>query len=163
MNVRHVTRVSLPASKQRAQTYAVKCLPVWWLRQRCAMTVWETTLSRSTHTLQINPPNRCPPSICLSPANETQYSQKSMLRLPRRMAGQPRHHQRQDQRYLASPCRPSGVNRRLCLVDKQGQASSTGDIAWLVHCVAIDEISDAIGHCEQSLVCADDAKNFCGI
>jgi hypothetical protein len=52
MNVRHVTRVTRPASRQRAQTNAVNSLPVRSLVQRCSTTAVEMTRSRSRHTLR---------------------------------------------------------------------------------------------------------------
>jgi hypothetical protein len=54
MNVRHVTRVSRPASRQRVQTEAVKFLPVCSLVQRCSTTASETIKSNSKHVLQMN-------------------------------------------------------------------------------------------------------------
>ena len=54
MNVRHVTRVSQPASRQRAQTKAVKCLPVRSLVQRYSTTLVVATPSFSKHSLQMS-------------------------------------------------------------------------------------------------------------
>ena len=56
MSVRHVTRVSLPAPRQRTHTNAGKLAPVWLLTQRCSATPREATLSRSKQTLQMSDP-----------------------------------------------------------------------------------------------------------
>jgi hypothetical protein len=54
MNVRHVTRVSRPPSRQRAQTNAVNTPPVRSLVHRCSTTLVVATPSRSKHCLQMN-------------------------------------------------------------------------------------------------------------
>jgi hypothetical protein len=53
-NVRQVTRVSNPFSRQRLQTKAVNRLPVLRLAQLCSTTAPQKTPSRSRQNLQPN-------------------------------------------------------------------------------------------------------------
>jgi hypothetical protein len=63
LNVRHVTRVSRPAFKQRAHTLAVKCLPVRSSVQRCSTTDADSIPSRSMQTRHRNGPIIISPTI----------------------------------------------------------------------------------------------------